>query len=49
MDYMLAEEAKRAFPAGALHDGAFIKGFFNLQDNAHVTDLQADLTIEKLS
>jgi hypothetical protein len=49
MDYMPAEEAKRALLAGVLRDGAFIKGFFSLQDNAHVTDLPADLTIEKLS
>jgi hypothetical protein len=49
MYYMPAKEAKRAFLAGALRDGNGIKDFFSLQDNAHVTDLQADLTIEKLS
>jgi hypothetical protein len=49
MDCMAAKEAKRALLAGALGDCTFIKGFFSLRDNAHVTDLQADLTIEKLS
>jgi hypothetical protein len=46
---MPVKEAKRALLAGALRDGTRIKGFFSLQDNAHVTDLPAPLTIEKLS